>query len=424
MFPANSSIFHRRAATIGIALISLSLPADAQQRNTRWGDNSIAIEFTPRRTGDYNPNSDQGYCNIRLDVDAEVYIYIRGDRVRAERTSGQLPRDQGSECSGPLAGRYIRNFRWRGVDGRGEQRLIEQPSSGNNYTAVAYIRDSQGGREGYTFRIEWEGRGGSGGDWGGGGADWGGGGGSIPNGMSGNFNGRGDWSTSGNQSRQLANANVNLSRDGRFRVESSGTDSVIMEGRWRRSGNDLELQVERFFNTSVNGTGKLVARNNRLWRIQANGDAGSNNRPFVYNFTADDSGGGWGSGGSGGGWSSGGGWGTGGSGWGGSGNFTTESRGRGGAFLQGDPDRRITYVRFDVNGNNFRIQVQGDENIALSGRITRRGSNDAALDVDQINSRGASGGGSIQFRNNRISRINLTGSYNNRQYRVNFDGEN
>ena len=414
-----------KATLGGILVFTGVFPVFAQTRDTRWGDNSAAVEFTPRRTGDYNPNADRGYCVIRLEVDDEVYVYIRGDRVRAERTRGDIPRDTGSECSAPLAGRYIRNFRWNGVDGRGEQRLIEQPSSGNRYTAIAYIRDSKGGREGYTFRIEWEGRSDSGGDWSSGGSSggsWGGGsggswgGGSVPGGLSGNFNGRGNWSTSGNTSRQLSQAQVNLHRDGTFRVQSSGDNSVMMEGRWRPSGNDVELQINRFYNTNVNGTGRLVARDNRLWRIDASGDAGSGNRRFTYNFTADDSGGGWG-GGSGGGWGSG-------SGWGNSGNYNSQARGRGGAFLQGDPDRRLSSANLQVNGNSYQLQLQGDDSINISGRVTRRGNNDASLDVTQINGRASSGSGNITFRNNQIDRINLNGNHNGRNYRINFDGDN
>lgn len=308
-----------RVALGGTLLCCLFLPAAAQSRTARWGDNSAAVEFTPRRTGDSNPNSENGYCNIRLEVDDEVYVYIRGDRVRAERTRGEIPRDQGSECTGPLPGRYLRNFRWRGVDGRGEQRLIEQPNSGNRYTAVAYIRDSKGGREGYTFRIEWEGRADSGDSWSGGGSggNWGGSGGS------------GGWGSGG------------------------GSD-------WGSGG-----------------------------------------------------GGGWGSGG-------GGGWGSGG---GGSTSFRAETSGNGTAYLQNDPNRNLNFARFHVNGDQFRLRLEGDVNIAVSGRVDRRGGGNANLTIDRINDNSASGGGSISIRNNEISRLSLNGDINGRSYRLNFNGK-
>jgi hypothetical protein len=56
------------------------------------------------------------------------------------------------------------------VDGRGRQTLLRDPAS-NRGTAVVRIEDPQGGREGYTFDIEWRGAGGAGyrGDGGGGG---------------------------------------------------------------------------------------------------------------------------------------------------------------------------------------------------------------------------------------------------------------
>jgi hypothetical protein len=51
------------------------------------------------------------------------------------------------------------DFRFRGVDGRGRVELVRDPSSSGG-TAVVRIEDSKGGREGYTFDLEW--RGGSG----------------------------------------------------------------------------------------------------------------------------------------------------------------------------------------------------------------------------------------------------------------------
>jgi hypothetical protein len=58
------------------------------------------------------------------------------------------------------------------VDGRGNQVLLRDPGS-NRGVAVVRIEDRDGGREGYTFDIEWRGAGG-GGFGGGGGFDRGG----------------------------------------------------------------------------------------------------------------------------------------------------------------------------------------------------------------------------------------------------------
>jgi hypothetical protein len=47
------------------------------------------------------------------------------------------------------------NFRFAGVDGRGRQQLVRDPSNGG--AAVIRIEDPQGGSEGYTFDVTWGG---------------------------------------------------------------------------------------------------------------------------------------------------------------------------------------------------------------------------------------------------------------------------
>ena len=56
--------------------------------------------------------------------------------------------------------RNFADFRFQGVDGRGRQALLHDPRT-NNGVAVVRIEDPQGGREGYTFDVEWR----AGADW-------------------------------------------------------------------------------------------------------------------------------------------------------------------------------------------------------------------------------------------------------------------
>jgi hypothetical protein len=53
------------------------------------------------------------------------------------------------------------DFRFQGVDGRGQARLAQDPRN-NNGVAVIRIDDPKGGAEGYTFDIEWSGASGGG----------------------------------------------------------------------------------------------------------------------------------------------------------------------------------------------------------------------------------------------------------------------
>lgn len=59
------------------------------------------------------------------------------------------------ECNNPLPYRMT-DFRFRGIDGRGTQRLAQDPRN-NNSVAVIRIDHPGTGSEGYTFDIEWSG---------------------------------------------------------------------------------------------------------------------------------------------------------------------------------------------------------------------------------------------------------------------------
>ena len=94
-------------------------------------------------------------------MDIETIVHVRGEKVAFETMAGRPSSDEGTECSQPLpGGNGLANFKFRGVDGRGEQTLLEAPSADNSWTAKIRIRYSQGGDEGYTSRIEWDNRGG------------------------------------------------------------------------------------------------------------------------------------------------------------------------------------------------------------------------------------------------------------------------
>lgn len=112
-------------------------------------------EFRARPTRDYRPNAREGWCSVRLWVDDEVNVFMRGDRVLVETVRGRHPYDAGTECSGPLP-RGPMQFRFRGIDGRGEVDLIEEPDHRNGYRSWVRILDRRGGGEEHHFRIYWQ----------------------------------------------------------------------------------------------------------------------------------------------------------------------------------------------------------------------------------------------------------------------------
>lgn len=97
----------------------------------------------------------KGQCDIRLFVDDEVEVSLRGDFVYLRTISGHDGRDDGSECNEPLPNRPVQGFRFEGIDGRGEVRLLSEPSRQTDYQAIVRIRDKDSGEGRYHFRLSW-----------------------------------------------------------------------------------------------------------------------------------------------------------------------------------------------------------------------------------------------------------------------------
>jgi len=97
----------------------------------------------------------KGQCDIRLRIDGEAEVTVRGDLVTIRAISGRDGRDDGSECNAPLPNRPVQGFRFEGIEGRGEVRLISEPSRQTDFQAVVHIRDSESGEGRYHFRLSW-----------------------------------------------------------------------------------------------------------------------------------------------------------------------------------------------------------------------------------------------------------------------------
>jgi hypothetical protein len=100
---------------------------------------------------------DEGKCTIEVEVDGVADVEVRGDTGYIRTLQGQPSTWRRFECTSPIPRNPV-DFRFKGVDGRGNVNLVRDP--GNSGVAVVRIEDREGGREGYTFDLEW--RGGSG----------------------------------------------------------------------------------------------------------------------------------------------------------------------------------------------------------------------------------------------------------------------
>jgi hypothetical protein len=98
---------------------------------------------------------DRGKCTIEVEVDGAADVEVSGTTGRIRNLSGQRATWRRLECSDPLP-RNMSDFRFRGIDGRGNVQLVRDPRQ-NRGIAVVRIEDPKGGREGYTFDLEWSG---------------------------------------------------------------------------------------------------------------------------------------------------------------------------------------------------------------------------------------------------------------------------
>ena len=113
-------------------------------------------QFRIRRMTRDDVPAGKGQCDIRLQVDNEAEVSLRGDGVFIHTIAGRDPYDDGSECNAPLPAQPVAGFNFEVKDSRGEIRLVGEPSRRNNFAAVVLIRDSSGGQGRYHFRISWD----------------------------------------------------------------------------------------------------------------------------------------------------------------------------------------------------------------------------------------------------------------------------
>jgi len=123
--------------------ISVPAIADTQFRARRMTRNDVPIG--------------RGQCDIRLQVDNEVEVTVRGDNVLIHNIAGRDAYDDGnSECNAPLPDYAPANFNFEVKEKRGDIRLAQEPSRRNGFAAVVLIRDSSGGQGRYHFRLSWD----------------------------------------------------------------------------------------------------------------------------------------------------------------------------------------------------------------------------------------------------------------------------
>ena len=137
------SNLQRGIAGFGLMLlVSLPALADTQFRAKRMARSDVPLG--------------KGQCDIRLRVDNEAEVSVRGDTVSIRTISGRDARDDGSECNEPLPARSVGGFNFEVRDQRGDIVMLSEPSPRTGYRAVVRIRDNDGGEGRYHFRLSWQ----------------------------------------------------------------------------------------------------------------------------------------------------------------------------------------------------------------------------------------------------------------------------
>lgn len=100
------------------------------------------------------PTSSVGTASWSGRVDAKANIIIRGSTIRSEDVSGTGLQVNYQNINGNL-GRRATTVSATRRDGRGDVRVIQQPSRSNDYTAIIQIVDSRNGADNYSVDISW-----------------------------------------------------------------------------------------------------------------------------------------------------------------------------------------------------------------------------------------------------------------------------
>ena len=90
-------VIGKAALLLVVCWVLLSLPAFAD------------TQFQARKMTRGDVPLGKGQCDIRLRVDNEAEVSVRGDTVSVRTISGRDARDDGSECNEPLPDRNIRS---------------------------------------------------------------------------------------------------------------------------------------------------------------------------------------------------------------------------------------------------------------------------------------------------------------------------
>ena len=138
-------------------------------RRNRWSDvrrtlNDISQELNIRGGGGGGgggnwprPGNDgrtSGRVRWRGTVDDNVQLVIRDEQIEVRTIGGSVYDNATYNFTSPLPRRRT-SVSVNKISGRGEVRVLQQPTRDNDYTAVVEIRDPNGGAREYEIEVSW-----------------------------------------------------------------------------------------------------------------------------------------------------------------------------------------------------------------------------------------------------------------------------
>ena len=108
--------------------------------------------------GQQNPPENRnviGQVRWRGTVDDEVQLFISGNSIESRTVSGAAFPDGTFNFTSPLPNNRRLTVEVNKFKGRGNARVIQQPTRENNFTAVVQIKDSGNGAKEYELEIYW-----------------------------------------------------------------------------------------------------------------------------------------------------------------------------------------------------------------------------------------------------------------------------
>lgn len=172
-FSASADIFRRmvqdrrRTSELrdaGSLLSSLAARGNSYSSRSRWSDVQRTVADIQRELnygggggtggGGGGGGNSSGLFRWSGTVDDEVQLKIQGDFIEAGAVSGTPYNDATFSFTTPLPQRQV-NVRVRKLRGRGEVRVLQQPSRFNDWTAIVSIRDGDRSTDRYELEISW-----------------------------------------------------------------------------------------------------------------------------------------------------------------------------------------------------------------------------------------------------------------------------